>query len=133
MNFEAIYQKYKDGTATDEERAFIDSEIEKARKISSILDPQEPPELNEVEAETVKKAKKAFNLRSTLRTVVITVSCIAILAVLAFGAIFGTAYISANNAKNLSQEEAVDAAKSNGHQRIPHSVPYGKRKRDPKL
>ncbi len=32
MNFETIHKKYKEGSATEEERAFIESEIEKARK-----------------------------------------------------------------------------------------------------
>lgn len=114
MNFETLYQKYKDGTATEEERAFVESEIEKARKVSAFLDEEahDAPVLNDISPETIKEAKKSFNYRTTIRTIVITICSVAMLAVVALGAIFGTAYFSANNAKILTQEEAVNAAKA---------------------
>ena len=44
MNFEDAYKKLRDGTATDEEAAFVARELENVRRISSILD---NPELSD--------------------------------------------------------------------------------------
>ncbi len=113
MNFEELYKKYKDGTATEEEKAFVESEIEKARAVSSILDGEaDGPTINEADSETVRKAKKAFNLRTTIKTITVTVICIVVIAVLGAGAIFGTAYFSANGSKNLTKEEATEVAEN---------------------
>lgn len=115
MNFEELYKKYKDGTATDEEKAFVESEIEKARKVSSILDREpgeEEPVITPADSATVKKAKKAFNFRTTLKTVIITLVSIAVVGAVVCGVIFGTAYFSANGSKLIAEEQAVELAKT---------------------
>lgn len=116
MNFEQLYQKYKNGTATAEEISLVEAEIEKAKRVSAILNeesdsPAETPELEPAELETVKKAKKAFNIRSTVRTAVITFVCVAVLAAIAAGAVFGIAFFSANSAKTVTEENAIDISK----------------------
>ena len=37
MDFENAYKKYKDGVATDEETAFVEQELEKARKMTELI------------------------------------------------------------------------------------------------
>ena len=58
MNFEDAYQKLREGTATDEEAAFVARELENVRKISAILDHPDlsDPGIQKAEAETVEKA-----------------------------------------------------------------------------
>lgn len=114
MNFEELYAKYKAGEADDGERATVEAEIEKARKISALLDEGEPTaaRLAPADRDTVKKAKRAFTLRSTVRTVIIAVICVVVIAAIGLGGVFGTACISANNAKEIGEEEAVEIAKA---------------------
>ena len=115
MNFEELYEKYKAGTASVEERAAVLKEIEAARRVSAILEKEEPQggvQIAPADRETVKKAKKAFDLRTTVRTVVICAICVAVLGALACGAIFGTAIVSAHRARNLTEEQAIEAAKA---------------------
>jgi TRAP-type mannitol/chloroaromatic compound transport system permease large subunit len=114
MNFEELYEKYKAGTASVEERAAVLREIEAARRVSALLEEDRGmgEKIAPVDRETVKKAKKAFDLRTTVRTVVICAICVAVLAVLVCGAIFGTAIVSAHKARNLTEEQAIDAAKA---------------------
>ena len=54
MNFEEAYQKLRDGTATDEEAAFVARELENVRKISAILDDPglSSPGIGQAEADT---------------------------------------------------------------------------------
>lgn len=114
MNFEELYEKYKTGTASVEERAAVLREIEAARRVSTLLEKDHDigVQIAPAERETVKKAKKAFDLRTTVRTVVICAICVAVLGALACGAIFGTAIVSAHRSKNLTEEQAIDAAKA---------------------
>ena len=63
MNFEEAYKKLREGTATDEEAAFVARELENVRRISSILDDPalSDPGISKAKLETVQKARKAFN------------------------------------------------------------------------
>ena len=38
MNFEELYEKYINGTATEEERAYVEAEIQKARRLTQLID-----------------------------------------------------------------------------------------------
>lgn len=112
MNFEEIYEKYKAGTATDEEKAFVEAEIEKAKKISSMLDEQpSEPVVEQADDETYKKAKKTFSRKTTLKVVIIVVCCIAIIGALVGGTVLGVSYYSASDAEELTEEQAIQAAK----------------------
>ena len=73
MNFEEAYQRLREGTATDEEAAFVARELENVRKISAILDNPTllSPEIGQAETDTVQKARKAFNKKTLIRTVAI--------------------------------------------------------------
>ena len=115
MNFEELYKKYKEGSATEQERALVLKEIEAARRVSELLEKDQPQggvQIAPADRDTVKRAKKAFDLRTTVRTVVICAICVAVLGALVCAAVFGTALVSAHRAKNLTEEQAIDAAKA---------------------
>ena len=38
MDFESVYKKYVEGTANDEEKAFVEQELDKAQKMAEIID-----------------------------------------------------------------------------------------------
>jgi len=126
MNFEELYEKYKAGSATEEERTLVLKEIEAARRVSEILEKENSgagEQIAPADRDTVKKAKKAFNLHSTIRTAVICAICVVVLGALACGAIFGTALVSAHRAKNLTEEQAIEAAKALLVTHVAGSVP----------
>lgn len=112
MNFEDAYQKLREGTATDEEAAFVARELENVRKISAILDHPDlsDPGIQKAEAETVKKARKEFNRKSLIRTVIIVLCSLLVIAAIVCGILFIPANISASAKQKISKEEAVAAA-----------------------
>ncbi len=108
MKFEELYQKYIDGTATDSEKAYVEEEIEKAKKLSAIIDSQDAKRvIAPVEKEEVQKAKKLFTLRSIITIVAVSLIALVVVAGAVCGGIFGTAVTSA---KNLSHFETTNEA-----------------------
>ena len=112
MNFEEAYQKLRAGTATDEEAAFVARELENVRKISAILDAPSlsRPEIERAGVETVQKARKAFNRKTLLRTVLITLISLSAVAAIVCTILFVPANISASDKLKLTKAQAVDAA-----------------------
>lgn len=112
MNFEEAYQKVVDGTATDEEAAFVGREIVNAQKVTALLEMNEPPRplLAETDTETVQRARKRHILRTTIRIVVIVVVSLGVIAGATLGIIFGTAGHAAKKSAVLSRDEATEAA-----------------------
>ena len=89
MKFEELYEKYLDGTATEEEREYVEGEIEKARKLNDILDRQDARRVIEpVEEDEVKKAQKAFNFKALIRTVVVVTVVFLLMAGGVLGGVF---------------------------------------------
>ena len=114
MNFEEAYQKLRDGTATDEEAAFVARELENVRKISAILDDPglSSPGIGQAEADTVQRARKAFNKKTLVRTVVIVLCSLLAVAALVCGILFIPANISASGKLKISKPEAVEIARA---------------------
>lgn len=112
MNFEEAYQKLREGTATDEEAAFVARELENVRKISAILDNPglSSPGIGQAEAETVQKARKAFNKKTLVRTVVIVLCSLLAIAAIVCAILFIPSNVSASGKLKLTKEEAVQAA-----------------------
>ena len=112
MNFEQAYQKLRDGTATDEEAAFVARELENVRRISSILDDPalSDPGISKAEIETVQKARKAFNQKSLIRTVTVVLCSLLVIAAIVCAILFIPSNISASGKVKLSKEQAVEAA-----------------------
>ncbi len=108
MKFEELYQKYIDGTATEEEKAFVEEEIAKAKKLSAIIDSQDAKRVvAPVEKDDVKKAKKQYTLRSIVMIVAVSFIALVVAAGAVCGGVFGTAVTSA---KNLSHFETTNEA-----------------------
>ena len=112
MNFEEAYKKLHEGTATDEEAAFVARELENVRRISAVLDDPSlsGPAISKAEIETVQKARKAFNHKTLLRTVAIVLGSLLAIAAIVCAILFLPSNISASQKLKLSKEQAVDAA-----------------------
>lgn len=115
MNFEEIYGKYKNGTATDEEKRFVEAEIIKARKISAILD-EESYTANEnillsANNDDFVKARRKFNKKNTIKTIIIVVCCVVFLTIICIGTIWGIAIHYASKLIKITDEEAIEYAK----------------------
>lgn len=112
MEFESAYRKYVAGTATDEEKAFVEQELDKAKKMTEIIDAYSSsrPIEEECDRETVKKAQKKFAKKNALRALVITAACIVLVAAIVLASVFGTAFGSANKNLNVSEEQAKQIA-----------------------
>lgn len=112
MNFEEAYKKLRDGTATDEEAAFVARELENLRKIRAILDEpfRSDPGISRAEIETVQKARKAFNHKTLIRVLVIVMVSMIVVAALVCSILFIPSNISASGKLELSKEEAVETA-----------------------
>ena len=119
MDFEKIYQKYKDGTATEEEKKLVEEEIRKAKMINDLLEEKSEEESAEncdvvskqFDSQKIKEALKYFNIKQFIKTTVIVVVVVVALSVLAVGTIFGIAFYNANASENITQEQAVALAK----------------------
>ena len=112
MNFEEAYKKLRNGTATDEEAAFVARELENVRRISAILDNPElsEPGISRAEMETVQKARKAFNHKTLIRTITIVLCSLLCIAAIVCAILFIPSNISASGKVKLSKEQAVEAA-----------------------
>ncbi len=106
MDFEKLYQKYQEGTCTEEERIFIEGEIEKARKITLTMENLEPPTYKQAEEERANKAKKKFNLKLFIKATLISLIVFVLLGGATVGIIFG---VAAGNAKNNTHTSKVEA------------------------
>lgn len=114
MNFEEAYQKLKAGTATDEEAAFVARELENVRKISSILDNPDmfDPGIERAENAKVQKARKEYNRKTTIRTIVIVLCSLLVFAALVCGILFIPSNISASGKLKVTKEQAIEKAHS---------------------
>ncbi len=110
MSFEVLYEKYQNGTATEEEIAYVEEEIAKARKMSEIMENYQVPQLEEASVEEVQKAKKKFALKTALRTLLIVVCVLAVASAVVLGGVFGTAISAANDQQLISRGEAEQLA-----------------------
>ena len=66
MDFKTALSHYKDGTATDEERSYIEEELEKAQLIAECMDIQwaNPPEIEEISNSEMKRIRRHLRLRN---------------------------------------------------------------------
>ena len=114
MNFEDAYRKLREGTATDEEAAFVARELENVRRIGALLDDPalSDPGIRKAEAETVKKARTAFNRKMLVRTVVIVLVSLAVIAAAVCGVLFIPSNVSASGHVNVTREEALELARA---------------------
>ena len=112
MSFEKIYEKYTLGTATEEEKKFVEEEIAKARKLSEIIDEKKTDGaiLADADVATIKKARKRHSVKFALKALAISLA-VAVTAVGAVcGGVFGTAMSSAKKNAKISLSDAEKTA-----------------------
>lgn len=108
MDFKETYKKYLDGTATDEEKAFVEAEIEKAKLVNNEIITNIKPDA--VKAEAKVKAKKKKSLRQTIKTIIICIVVFIIISLVAFGTVYGLSIPKAIDNIKVQPEEAKEAA-----------------------
>jgi len=111
MNFKNAYEKVQQGTASEEEIAYIAEEMDKLQKISSILDnPATAASLVEAENKDVVRARKHFNNKTTLRIIIVTFIILATIAAVVCGIIFIPSLTSAVKNVRHDRDECVQNA-----------------------
>ena len=113
MNYEEAFRHYREGTATEEEKAFVQEEIAKAKALSSLMDDQglavKPAPIKEADAKEVKDAKQHLVWKRVLAGLLaVIVLLVALGAIL--GGVFGSAAAYANDNIAVSRTEARDIA-----------------------
>lgn len=113
MNFEEAYRNLRDGIASNEEAAFVARELENVRRISALIDATNvsDPGIREAEEKTVRRARRVFNRKSLVRTLVAVLCCVVVLGALVCGLLFVPSNISASSQLELTKDEAVAAAR----------------------
>ena len=117
-NFDKLYEKIQDGTATDEEKRLFKAEIDKARRISAILDEEidserinEDSKIAEADITTVRKARKTFNTKLMIKIIVISVCSLLLVAAIVCGIIFIPSVTSAKRNEVFDRDEVIEIAK----------------------
>lgn len=110
MEFEKAYQKFLDGTASDEEVEFVRSEIKKARKLTEIIDKDNPNVISEASDDTYKKAAKKHRVKNIVTIAIVSLLALALLAAIAFFVLRGMTTESADANTRISRDEARDIA-----------------------
>ena len=120
MNLEESLKKVQMGTASEEEIAYVARELDNIRQISAILDnpAAADPGIARADVETVRRARRQFNHKTLIRTVLITLCSMLALAALVCGIIFIPSVSAANKRLRVSKEEAVTLARSCLEERI---------------
>ena len=113
MNYEEAFRHYREGTATDEEKAFVLDELAKAKALSSLLDDEglavKRAPIKEAEAKDVKEAKHDLVWKRVLAGLIaIAVIVVVIGAVL--GGVFGAAAAYGKDNILLDRAEAIAVA-----------------------
>lgn len=111
MDFEKAYKNYKNGVATEDEKAYVESEIEKARILNDIIDTIDAKKaIAPSNIDDVKKAKKKHNLNSIIKMSAIAFVSIIVIAGIACAWIFGKSISSAKANTVIDYIEAKEIA-----------------------
>ncbi len=108
--FEELYKKYQNGTATREERAYIEEELKRAQEVTEMLNKE--PQIAEPSADDVKKIKKTFKLKTLIVSLTIAVVSIVAIVAIVLGVIFGVAVPAAKSNLKVTSEQALEIAKA---------------------
>ncbi len=112
MNFEKAFENYKNGTATNEERAFVENEIAKARKINEAIEEMDSKRVVEqAESKDVKKAISTMKRRTGIRIAIISFVVVLAVILVAVASLFIYTTATASGRAAYSREQCVEAAK----------------------
>lgn len=111
MILKDCYEKIKNGTATEEERNFVEKEIELIQQIKSILDnPSPEPVVAEAEHETILRARKLYDRKIYIKIFIIAVISLLLIAALVCGIIFIPSCTSAAHNMRYDKEQTIEIA-----------------------
>lgn len=126
MNYEEAFRHYKEGTATEEEKEFVQNELARARALSTLFDDHgmnvTPPPIKEADKEEVKAAKKNLLWKKVLVGLLGVVVLLVVLAA-ALGGVFGAAAKYARDAIAVTRGDARLIAEEYAYQ---YAVNYGR-------
>ena len=108
MDFKETYKKYLDGTATDEEKAFVEAEIERAKLVNNEIITN--TKAAEVKTASSEKSKKKKRLRQTIKTIIISVVVFLIISIIAFVTVYNISVSKAVKNINVEPEIAKESA-----------------------
>lgn len=111
MILKDCYEKIKNGTATEEERNFVEKEIELIQQIKGILDnPSPEPVVAEAEHETIIRARKLYDRKIYIKIFIIAVISLLLIAALVCGIIFIPSCTSAARNMRYNKEQTIEIA-----------------------
>ncbi len=102
--FEELYKKYQNGTATREERTYVEEELKRAQEVSETLG--EVPQIAKASDNDVAKIKKTFRLKTLIVSLVIAVVSIAVIVGVVLGIVFGVSVPAARQNRNSEYDRA---------------------------
>ncbi|MBP3291211.1 MAG: hypothetical protein J6M26_02050, partial [Clostridia bacterium] len=115
MNYEEAFKNYENGTATEEEKAFVKAELEKAKALSSIIDDDKvvetPSPIAEADVEEIKTAKKQFKIKHLLFALGAVAMLVAMVGAV-LGGVFGYAASSAKKQMAVNETKAVEIGRA---------------------
>lgn len=111
MNFEEAFAHYKDGIATEEEKAFVKEQLAIANKMVADDEKRAPAQFVEASNDDVKKAKKKFKLRYIVIPA-ISIVCVLLVVAAILGGVFGSAATYASKAVEYNKFECKEVAYS---------------------
>ncbi len=112
MNFEKAFENYKNGIATAEEKAFVESEIAKARKINEVIDEMDAKHVVEpAESQVIKKAINKMKKKTGILIAVISLIVVLAVAIVAVGSTFIYVNVTASGKAVYTKEQCIEAAK----------------------
>lgn len=127
MKINRIYEKVRNGTASEREIAYIREEAAKLRRLNEMINlfgdedavsaadagalSVTEPKLAEADIETVRRARRLFNSRLFWRTILLSVCSLLAVAALVCGIIFIPSVTSAKRNELVQRDSAVDLAK----------------------
>lgn len=99
MNFQEAYKKVQNGVATEEEKLFVESEIQKSNQIQSVVNADK------------QKNKKKFNCKIAIKIALIALCGIALITVIVLAIIFVPFYKMASSNQSYTKDACVKIAK----------------------
>lgn len=115
MNFNEAFKHYEEGTATEEEVAYVKDEIAKAKALSPLFDDEAlavtPVAITEADKQEVKAAKKQFKSKYIMIVAVALLTTILVLGAI-LGGVFGAAASYAKEQIAFSKSDCEVFAKS---------------------
>ena len=123
MNFEEAFARYKDGVATEEEKAYVRQQLEIANAFVADDEKRQSVPVAEASDDDVKKAKKKFKWRYVvIPALSLICTLLAIAAIL--GGVFGSAASYAKDAAVFKKAACVDIARQKAYEFVTESPTY---------